>query len=369
MSVCAAGKPPLVAASPIPHALSRAGDGSIPVAGLQRFCAHWLISLTMLPAFSPAMAAPLVWQVETATDPTGQTPSQLDRPQVPSGKPLVWTMDPGAPSTAGLANEGSTSTNKAAPAQSSQDLAPNGYPRYGIPVEQPFPMPYIGGAVPSAYIADWGSYYFGLSGATPGKLRAGSVDGSVNAGLGFGDFRRTLALQIDWGIGSIKNFGANGGFSFSAGRMLVEQPRLQISAAGGVYSFYTYGTEGNPEPSTGYGVITIATPLRPARWDFPQVLQFSLGYGGYQFGYIDPITFEADNSGFFAALGLQVTQNVGLSAGWTPRGSNLNLSYTPFRDLPFYVNLSGLDLFDVSPWGPRGVLTLSWGDNFRTALF
>ena len=230
-------------------------------------------------------------------------------------------------------------------------------------------MPYVGGFMPSAYIADWGSYYLGLSGATPGKLRAGSVDGSVNLGMGFGDFRRLLALQVDWGIGSIKNFGANGGFGFSVGRLLVDQPRFQMAAAGGVFSLYTYGTEGNREPSTGYGVITLATPLRPSHWDFPQVLQFSLGYGGYQFASIDPVTYQTASNGLFTALGLQVAKNVGVSASWSARGTNLNLSYNPFRDLPLYLDVAGLDLLDVSPWGPRAVFSISWGDNFRTALF
>lgn len=315
-----------------------------------------------------AWSSPLVWEVEPATDPTGQTPSRLDRPMVPSRQPLVWTLDtsmdppPGSSAAAAFPPASGVSPKPS-------EVYPNGYPRYGVPVEAEFAIPYIGGAVPSAYIADWGSYYVGFSGATPGKLRDGQVDGSINAGLGFGDFRKSLAIQVDWGVGSVKNLGANGGFSFSAGRMLVDKPRFQMSAAGGVYSFYTYGNEANPEPSTGYGVLTLATPLRPTRWDFPQVLQLSLGYGGYQFAYIDPVSYEVDTNGFFTALGLQIAKNVGLSASWSPRGTNLNLSYNPFRDLPIYINLVGLDLLDVSPWGPRAVLSLSWGDNFRTALF
>jgi hypothetical protein len=212
-----------------------------------------------------------------------------------------------------------------------------------------------------------------MSAGTPGKLRAGGVgaqvDGSFNTGIGFGDFFKTVALQVDWGVGSIANFGNNGGLSFSAGRLLVDQPRFQMAAAGGVFSFYTYGNEGNPEPASGYGVVTFATPLRPQSWDFQQVLQLSLGYGGWQFAELDPITFEADPGGFFTALGLQITKNVGLSASWSPRGTNINLSYSPFRDLPIYVNLLGADLGDVSPFGTRGVLSVTWGDDFRTALF
>jgi len=238
-----------------------------------------------------------------------------------------------------------------------------------VPLQPPFPAPYIGGAVPTAYIGGWGNYWFGLSGGTPGKLRDGSVDGSFNAGIGFGDFYRTLAVELDWGIGSIKNFNANGGFSASAGRLLVDQPRFQLAAGGGVLSFYTYGNEGNPEPASGYGVISMATPLRPGNFDFAQVLQFSFGAGGYQFSYLDPETFESDSFGMFASLGLEITRNVGLSLGWSNRGTNVNLSYTPFRGVPIYVNVVGADLFNTSPSGTVAVFSISWGDDFRTALF
>lgn len=311
----------------------------------------------------PTVSAPLVWIEDS-------------NPGVATGG-LVWTTEPAestpAETVAGQEPIPGVDPNQPKPSPPGQDLQPNGYPRYGVPIEPSFPPSYIGGAMPSAYIAGWGSYYFGLSGGTPGKLRAGGVgsqvDASFNSGIGFGDFNKTLALQVDWGVGSIANFGENGGLSFSAGRLLVDQPQFQMAAAGGVFSFYTYGNEGNPEPPSGYGVLTLATPLRPQNWDFQQVLQLSLGYGGWQFAYLDPITFEGETEGMFAALGLQITKNVGLSTSWSARGTNVNLSYSPFRDLPIYFNLLGADLGDVSPWGTRGVFSVTWGDDFRTALF
>lgn len=326
---------------------------------------------------SRAGAGPLMWQFEgpaASRTPASALPPAAQAPSVP-GRPLVWTLDSSAEPSP-VATTGSPSVQPAAPAAppaqakpAGQDLQPNGYPRYGVPADAAFAPAYIGGAMPSAYIAGWGSYYFGLSGGTPGKLRDGAVDASFNAGFGIGDFFNTVALQVDWGVGSIKNIGANGGLSFSLGRLIVDQPRFQMAAAGGVFSAYTYGTEGNPEPASGYGVLTLATPLRPQQWDFQQVLQLSLGYGGWQFAYLDPITFEGNTEGFFTALGVQVTKNTGLSASWSARGTNLNFSYSPFREIPLYFNLLGADLFDVSPWGPRAVFTITWGDDFRTALF
>ena len=338
-------------------------------------------------------AAPLQWQVDASPSaaPAAQAGTPPDDSTATAARRLIWTLDPTVepatasqpPATASqLASQAtptppaSTSTTQQPAAATPVSTAPaqpqppsNGLPAYGVPVTPAFPLPYIGGAVPTAYIGGWGNYWFGLSGGTPGKLRDGQVDASFNAGIGFGDFYNLAALEVDWGVGSIKNLGANGGFNVSLGRLLVDQPRFQLAAAGGVLSFYTYGTEGNREPASGYGVITMATPLRPGNYDFAQVMQLSLGAGGYQFGYSNPDTLETDSTGYFASLGLQITRNVGLSVGWSNRGTNVNLSYTPFRDLPIYLNVVGSDLFNTSPSGTVAVFSISWGDDFRTALF
>ena len=336
---------------------------------------------------APVLAAPLVWELEPATGAQGSA-AVASEGQPAGSRSLTWTLDTTSdPEASGLAVRQPAATSGAgaagAPAQpqapspaqptaqptAQPDPQPNGLPAFGVALQPPFPAPYIGGALPTAYIGGWGNYWFGLSGGTPGKLRDGAVDASFNAGIGFGDFYRTLAVEVDWGIGSIKNFNANGGFSASAGRLLVDEPRFQLAAGGGVLSFYTYGNEGNPEPASGYGVISMATPLRPGNFDFAQVLQFSFGAGGYQFSYLDPETFKSDSFGMFASLGVEITRNVGLSLGWSNRGTNVNLSYTPFRGVPIYLNVVGADLFNISPSGTVAVFSISWGDDFRTALF
>ncbi|MEB3320959.1 MAG: hypothetical protein VKI63_08480 [Cyanobium sp.] len=343
-----------------------------------------LLGLFCAVAQSPALAAPLVWQLDAGSAAPGNLPDSA-RSQQPPARALTWTLDttpePTTTELAGpaqpvVAPQGSTVPPGAIPAQQAtpaqptpQDTKPGELASFGVALQPPYPSPYIGGAVPTAYIGGWGNYWFGLSGGTPGKLRDGAVDASFNAGIGFGDFYRTLAVELDWGIGSVKNFNANGGFSASAGRLLVDEPRFQLAAGGGLLSFYTYGNEGNPEPASGYGVISMATPLRPGGVDFAQVLQLSFGGGGNQFAYLNPETFTSNSFGLFASLGLEITRNVGLSLGWSNRGTNVNLSYAPFRGVPIYLNVVGADLFNISPSGTVAVFSISWGDDFRTALF
>lgn len=237
----------------------------------------------------------------------------------------------------------------------------------GVPLQQPYAPPNLGGGVPTAYVANWGDYFISASGATPGNLRAGQPDGSVNMGVGFGDANRLIGVELDWNIGSVRNFNANGSFDISANRILINQSKLQVVLAGGVQSLYSYGNETKP-PVNGYGVVTVATPLRALNPYFNQVLQISAGIGGNNFTPLNA-DFEGPTTGYFAALGVEITSNVGLSVGVSGRGTNLNLSFVPSRNLPITINLLGVDLFSNSPYGTVGVLSVSWGDNFRTALF
>lgn len=230
--------------------------------------------------------------------------------------------------------------------------------------------PLISGGVPSGYVAGWGDYYLAFSAGTPGKQRGGVPDGSINFGIGLGDPLRTVGMQLDVGIGSVKNLGANGGIGGSIGRILVNNPSLQVAVAGGVMDLWSYTTNefGFFTYPNGYGAISVATPLRRNDPSFSQVLQVSAGVGGNNFTSLDE-NFQGPTVGAFAAVGLELTPRLGVSVGWSGRGTNAGLSYVPFGSLPITVNLMAADVFNASPYGTVGVLTVAWGDSFRTGYF
>lgn len=228
--------------------------------------------------------------------------------------------------------------------------------------------PYIGGGVPSAYVAGWGDFYFGGSAATPGKLRDGDPDGSFNVGLGFGDADKLVAIEVDWGIGSVKNFNFNGGFSGAIGRNLISNGDIQLAISAGVIEFYDYGNESDEEPPSPYGALSLTVPLRPDNSFFRQRLQLTVGGGGAAFAWQNE-DFSGPDAGFFASLGLELTRNTGISAAWSGRGMNANFSYVPFRDIPVSVNMLAADVFNASPYGRVGVLSVTWGSNFANGVF
>ena len=236
------------------------------------------------------------------------------------------------------------------------------------PIRPPYLIrPSLNGGVPTGYVSGWGDYFFSGSAGTPGKLRQGSPDGSLNVGFGLGDPERLLGAEVFWGIGSIKNINDNGAFGAVVGRLLVNRPDLQVAVAGGVIDAFSYGSETNPQPINGFGALTAAMPLRPADPNFPQFVQFTIGGGGSSFASIDN-NFQTPENGYFAAVGIEVTPNLGFSVGASTRSTNISLSWIPFRTLPIFVNALAADVFDVTPWGTVGVLSVGWGDNLKTGF-
>ena len=227
--------------------------------------------------------------------------------------------------------------------------------------------PSLGGSVPTGFVGGWGDYFFSGSAGTPGNLRDGSPDGSLNLGFGLGDPQRFLGFEFYSGIGSIKNLNDNGSFGASLGRVLVNRSDLQVSVAGGVIDAFTYGTEANPQPINGYGAISVALPLRPGDPRFSQMVQFTVGGGGSSFAAIDS-SFQTSETGIFGAVGMELLANLGLSVGMSSRGANVNLSWVPFRTLPIFVNLVAADVFSDTPWGTIGVLSVGWGDNLQNGF-
>lgn len=236
------------------------------------------------------------------------------------------------------------------------------------PIRPPYRLrPSLSGGVPTGFVGGWGDYFLSGSAGTPGNLRDGSPDGSLNLGFGLGDPERFLGADVFWGIGSIRNLNDNGAFGGALGRVLVRRPDLVVAAAGGVVEAFSYGSEANPQPTNGYGALSVALPLRPADPVFPQLVQFTAGGGGSSFAAVNT-SFQTAETGVFGAVGLEVTPNIGFSVGVSSRGANVNLSWIPLRDWPVFVNVMAADVFSETPWGTVGVLSIGWGDSLRTGL-
>lgn len=341
----------------------------LPRRGPRRLCAQVVLAIGLLApaplvALSPAQAAlvrespaaaPRWRTLPTAPDPSGN--------RDPAAKPSQWR-------TVEVQRSGPRSRLVPASAVSAQTT---GIPADAGAVAAVRTIPYLlapslGGALPTGYVGGWGDYYLAGSAATPGDTRAGSPDGSVNLGFSLGDPERLVGVDLNWGIGSIKNFNANGSVAVAAGRILVNRPDLQVAVAGGLLDVYSYGSEPGKPQVNGYGAVTVAVPLRPGDRQFPQRLQLSVGGGGNSFAAINA-NFQSTETGFFAAAGVDLLPNLGVSLGQSSRSTNVNLSWIPLKSLPVFVNLVAADVFDATPFGTVGVLSVGWGDSLRRGFF
>jgi hypothetical protein len=235
-----------------------------------------------------------------------------------------------------------------------------------VAIRRPWPSPSLNPGVPSAFIANWGDVFVGASAATAGNQRP-VADGSWVAGFGLGDATRSIALELNGGCGSIKNFCSNGGFGARISRVLINQSRSWLALAGAWQNGLQWGNEGQQD-NIYSGTLSYAFPLRAPQSRFAQTLQINAGIGNSTFAPYSAVDSESKVGGF-ASIGVELTPSLGVSAGWSGRGANAQLSYTPFREAPLTLNLLGSDLTGQTPSGTVAVFSINWGSNFLTPNF
>ncbi len=221
--------------------------------------------------------------------------------------------------------------------------------------------------IPSAFIAEWGNYYVATSmyGYDNGETGT-SIDGWLGAGVGLGNARRFVAMEIDFNLESLSDTENGGSLDVRCARQLLSTNSFALQIGAGWLGIASYGDWPKPGGSV-YGVLTAAMPLRPNDPTFRQTLQVNVGGGDGRFERVDAV--ELLSSGVFASVGVELIPNLGLSVGWAGKGLNSSLSYVPLRGLPLYLGLSGSNLTNIDQTGRAVAFTLSWGGSFRTATF
>ena len=235
-----------------------------------------------------------------------------------------------------------------------------------VAIKRPWPSANLNPGVPSAFIANWGDFYITGVAATAGNQRP-DADGSFVGGFGLGNATKAVAVEVNGGCGSFKDFCGNGGLGFRIGRVLIKKPTGWLAFAAGWQNAVQWGNEGNQDNIYSAG-FSYAFPLRPIQSGFGQTLQINAGIGNSSFAPYSATNSE-DQIGGFASIGVELSPAVGLSAGWSGRGANAQLSYSPFRNIPMTLSLLGADLFNQNPAGTVAVFSVSWGTNYLTPNF
>jgi hypothetical protein len=223
--------------------------------------------------------------------------------------------------------------------------------------------------IPTAYVAEWGNYFLSSSlyaYSQSNRASIGVVDGSLNLGFGLGSSRRSVALELDFNLESLADRGHGGSLDLRLGRQLIGSNDFALHLGAGWLGVASYGSWPQPGGSP-YGILTAAWPLRPHNGPFRQTMQVNLGGGGGRFQRIDSVNLISN--GAIASVGVELTPNLGVSAGWAGRGLNASISYVPLPSTPLYLTLSGANISGVDGGGRAVAFSLSWGGSFRTASF
>lgn len=218
--------------------------------------------------------------------------------------------------------------------------------------------PSISIANPSGFGADNNTLFVSASYQT--STREGeNDDGSIGFGVGLGDARRLVGVEVSYTLASVTadytEFG-RGGFNVKVHRQL---PR-DFAVAVGYNGFLNIG-DTDFEDSV-YGV---ASKIFRTRDDI--TLPFSrvavtAGVGNGQFGSADAIDDDDNSFNVFGGVAVRVIQPVSVIAEWTGQDLALGFSIVPFRNTSFVITPA---LRDVAGDGDGVRFVLGAGYSFQ----
>ncbi|MEM6448899.1 MAG: hypothetical protein AAF703_01150 [Cyanobacteria bacterium P01_D01_bin.105] len=211
----------------------------------------------------------------------------------------------------------------------------------------PKPSPASGFLTPSGYGADWGDAFVGLSYVTQGDTDT-KADGSISAGLGFGNAVDNVGVEVSLGIISLDGFGEDGTIGVKLHKIFPQADNLAVAV--GWSNAIKWGDANNSE-ETFYGVVTKRFDLQPGKSN-TLPLTASLGIGTGSFRSTGAIAAGDNAPNVFGSLGLRVIPEVSVVSGWTGSALGLGVSAAPF-DFPLVFTVGVSDVTGNTASGAR----------------
>ncbi|MEL6471219.1 MAG: hypothetical protein AAFQ74_15935 [Cyanobacteria bacterium J06623_4] len=224
-------------------------------------------------------------------------------------------------------------------------------------LDRPRPVPGSGFLTPSAYGADWGDAFIGLSGVTAGNRS--DLDGSASVGIGFGDAIRNIGAEVSVGIISLDGFADDGIVGFKLHKVFPQVNNLAVAA--GWSNAIKWG-DANDAEDTFYGVVTQRFDLQPEKTN-PLPLTVSLGIGTGSFRSTGAIAAGDNAPNLFGSVGLRVIPELSVVSGWTGSALGLGVSAAPF-EFPLILTAGVSDVTDNTVEGPRFNASLGYSFSF-----
>jgi hypothetical protein len=177
-------------------------------------------------------------------------------------------------------------------------------------------------------------------------------DGAVGVGIGLGDARKAVGVELSYtaaSFGGSRDFGG-GGFNVKVHRQLADD----LAVAAGWNGFVNIGGRNDFENSV-YGT---ATKIFRTRDDINKPFSrvaVTAGIGNGQFRSENAVARDSDGVGVFGNVAVRVVQPVSLIAEWSGQDLGVGVSFVPFKNLPFVITPAVRDITGAGD-GPRFVL-------------
>jgi hypothetical protein len=217
--------------------------------------------------------------------------------------------------------------------------------------------------VPSGYGADWGDAFLGL-GFQASTRFADVRDGGAVAGLGLGDARRLVGVEV-----AVTSFGTlrsccRGGLSAKVHRVLPGNTSVALGWENAVvWGRLNPGTDlATDAGSSLYGAATHVMVLREDPASAFGSVTATAGAGNGRFRREADIIDGRERVNAFGGVGVRLGEPFSGVASWTGQDLNAGLSIVPFRRVPFVVTPGLADLTTR----PRFIMGAGYGVTFSS---
>jgi hypothetical protein len=216
---------------------------------------------------------------------------------------------------------------------------------------------------PSAYAASKGQGFIGLSGIYDydGKGMVdgnGRVDGSMSAGVGFGDPVEGIGIELSGNITSLRQtFGDSGQAGVKIHRIVNSNYRTSVAIAS--TDAVRWG-QAKLSSRSQYIAVTSDLPVRLIG-NYP--LSVTLGAGNGSYRSLASVTSGDNKLGVFGSIGTQLSERTALSISQLGGRTNVGLGLTPFN-LPISVMVGLTDISGKSTAGKQLSVNVGYAYKF-----
>ncbi|WP_404789052.1 hypothetical protein [Altericista sp. CCNU0014] len=217
--------------------------------------------------------------------------------------------------------------------------------------------PSISYLTPSAYGKSWGQISVG--GSIQHRIRFGSnSDAILGVGIGFGDARKAVGLDVSVGIADVSNF-ERVSVGFKLHRRLPDRLAIAVGVDNAIVGWGNIDAGISP-----YGVVTKGFQLREDPRSLFSQLYLSAGAGTGRYRSEDDVLNDRDSVGVFGSAALRITEQLSFITEWSGQDLTLAVSFLPFPRVPFVITPAVTDVAGTAGDGPRFSLGVGLGFTF-----